>query len=105
MIEINNETLIPIRQVPQQLPPRPSGKRMHVSTVRTRITHSVRGIRLDCAKVGGTTYTSMEARQRFAECLGAPMTSETPSRPLAITRRREIERASRELDRIFGIDR
>ncbi len=78
---------------------------MHVSTVRRWITHGVRGIRLDCAKVGGTTYTSMETLQRFAECLGDPMTAETPSRRLTITRPREIERASRELDRILGIDR
>jgi hypothetical protein len=46
----------------------------------------------------------MEALQRFAERLADPGPAANPAQLLTITRRRETERASRELDRILGID-
>ena len=66
MINIGNEELIPIRQVPAILPPRATEKRAHVTTVYRWINHDLRGVKLDSLKVGGTTYTSTEALQRFA---------------------------------------
>ena len=47
MIDIGNEELIPIRQVPARLPPRANGKQVHVTTVYRWINHGVRGFRLE----------------------------------------------------------
>ena len=101
MIDIGNEELTPIRQVPARLPPRANGKQVHVTTVSRWINHSVRGVKLESLKVGGTTYTSAEALQRFAEGLSHPTTLSTP--PYSLARQREIERAAREVNEIFGI--
>ena len=101
MIDMSEETLIPIGQVPQKLPPRPSGKSVHVTSVYRWINHGVRGVKLESLKVGGTTYTSTEALQRFAEGLSHPRDVSTP--PYSLTRQREIERAAREVSEMLGI--
>ncbi len=101
MIDIGNEELIPIRQVPARLPPRANGKQVHVTTVYRWINHGVRGFRLESIKVGGTTYTSVEAMQRFAEGLGPP--SPLSALPYSLARQREIERAAREVNEMLGI--
>ena len=101
MIDIGNEELIPIRQVPARLPPRANGKHVHVTTVYRWINHGVRGFRLESLKVGGTTYTSTEALQRFAEGLSHLRNVSTP--PYSLTRQREIERAAREVNEMLGI--
>ena len=101
MIDIGNEELIPIREVPAKLPPRVNGKQVHVTTVYRWINHGVRGVKLESLKVGGTTYTSTEALQRFAEGLSHPRVMNTP--PYSLTRQREIERAAREVNEILGI--
>ncbi len=100
MIDMSEETLIPIGQVPQKLPPRPSGKSVHVTSVYRWINHGVRGVKLESLKVGGTTYTSTEALQRFAEGLSHPGNVSTP--PYSLARLREIERAAREVNKIYG---
>jgi hypothetical protein len=64
MIDIGNEELIPIRQVPARLPPSANGKQVHVTTVYRWINHGVRGVKLESVKVGGTTHTSAEAPAR-----------------------------------------
>lgn len=49
MIEINQETLIPLTEVPERLPPRPSGRQVHRSDIcRVRleeicVEHSLTG--------------------------------------------------------------
>jgi hypothetical protein len=101
MIDIGNEELIPIRQVPSKLPARANGKQVHVTTVYRWINNGVRGVKLESLKVGGTTYTSAEALQRFAEALSHPAALSTP--PYSLARQREIERAAREVAEIFGI--
>ena len=103
MIDINNETLIPLNQVPRRVPPRANGKRVHISAVYRWTSRGVRGVILEAIKIGGTTYTSAEALQRFGDRLanGSPGPSETD---LATprTRQREIERAARMLQKELG---
>jgi len=67
-IDIEHETLLAIRDVPDRLPRKPSGKRIHISAVYRWMSAGVGGgVRLESIKLGGTTYTSVEALQRFAD--------------------------------------
>ena len=70
--EISTDTLIPLREAPRHLPPRPNGKRVHISACYRWISHGVRGVHLESIKIGGFTYTSVEALQRFADTLRSP---------------------------------
>lgn len=69
MIPIQGETLIPLREVPKHLPARPSAKRVHISACYRWVSTGVRGVVLESLKIGGTTYTSLEAIERFARQL------------------------------------
>jgi len=103
MIDITQETLIPLREAPRHLPPRPNGKRVHISACYRWISRGVRGVRLEAIRIGGSTYTSLEALQRFADHLGAPGATPTTSEPTATrTRRRQIDQASKRLREELG---
>jgi len=106
MIDIGTEHLISINDVPRQLPTRRNGKRVHISAVYRWIQRGVRGVHLEVLKIGGTAYTSVEALQRFAEHLsqrqGASPTAQSTS---TVQRKRQIERASRELAAMLGSNR
>jgi hypothetical protein len=67
MLSISDDNLIPLSQVPRLFPPRANGKTVHISAVYRWAQRGVRGVRLETLKVGGTSYTSMDAVQRFAE--------------------------------------
>lgn len=69
MISITQETLIALRDAPRHLPVRPNGKRLHISACYRWISRGIKGIVLESVKLGGATYTSVEALQRFAEKL------------------------------------
>ena len=69
LIALTQEKIIPLRDVPKHLPPRPNGKKLHISACYRWIGPGIRGIRLESIKVGGTTCTSLEAIQRFSERL------------------------------------
>ena len=99
MIDIDEETLIALNQVPKRVPPRANGKRVHISAVYRWTSRGVRGVILEAIKIGGTTYTSIEARQRFGDRLasGNPGPSETDV-ATPRTRQREIERAAPQKD-------
>lgn len=71
MIDVFNEHLVPIRDVPRLLPPQRTGRPVHLSAVYRWIGRGLRGVRLEAVKVGGSTYTSAEALQRFADQLSA----------------------------------
>ena len=92
MIDIANEQLVPIRDVPRLLPRRSTGRRVHISAVYRWIAPGVHGVRLASIKIGGTTYTSAEALQAFAQHLSRADRSGSPS----VVRRRQIELAERE---------
>ena len=103
MIDIRQETLIPLREAPRRLPPRPNGKRVHISACYRWITRGVRGVRLEAIRIGGSTYTSLEALQRFADHLGAPgAVRTTPERTATRTRQRQIDQASKRLREALG---
>ncbi len=107
MIDITHEHLIPVRDVPRKLPPRPNGRRIHISAVYRWIQRGVRGVRLESVRIGGTTYTSEEAMQRYAEQLNAPgSTNPGPQKFVtSATRQKQIDRAARQVDAILGIVR
>jgi hypothetical protein len=66
MIDLNKEQLIRLSEVPKILPKRQDGKRVHISAIYRWAQRGVKGVRLETLKIGGTTYTSREALQRFA---------------------------------------
>lgn len=67
MINIHTEHLIPVGEIPNRLPRRPDGRCIHLSACYRWIKLGIRGIVLEAVKIGGVTYTSLEALQRFAE--------------------------------------
>ena len=102
MIDISTEELLLIRDVPGFLPPRPNGKRVHVSAIYRWLAKGVRGMKLEAIKLGGSTYTSREALQRFAERQSRPAESTALEPACGLARQREIERAEREARRELG---
>lgn len=72
MIDTTRENLVPLRCVPGRLPKRPNGKRIHISAVYRWTDSGIRGVVLESIRVGGITFTSLEAIQRFAERLTKP---------------------------------
>jgi len=103
MIDTASETLIPLREVPRLLPCRPNGKTIHISAVYRWAQRGVRRVRLEVLRIGGTTYTTREALQRFAEHLtGCPDQAEIPVRPTTRTRQRQIDRAAGRLDELLA---
>lgn len=95
MIDIGNEQLISLRDVPKLLPARGNGKRLHISAVYRWAQRGLRGNRLEVIRVGGTTYTSREALQRFASSPDAPFEHTTPN---SLARQQQIDRALHRLD-------
>jgi hypothetical protein len=106
MIDIGSDHLIAIRDVPKILPARCNGKRIHISAVYRWLLRGVRGTRLDSITIGGTTYTSTEAVQQFADQLSQARSPGSPvSRPSVATpsqRRRQIEEAARRVGAAIG---
>lgn len=96
MIEIESETLVPLREVSKLLPSRPNGKRVHISAIYRWVQRGIKGIRLDAIRIGGTTYTSREALQRFALPAGAPHFESMT--PLSKARQKQIDKAVQRLD-------
>jgi hypothetical protein len=95
VIDIGNEQLISLREVPKLLPARDNGKRVHISAVYRWAQRGLHGNRLEVVRIGGTTYTSREALQRFASPPDAPFTPTIPNSP---ARQQQIDRAVHRLD-------
>ena len=95
MIDLQSEALVPLRDVPDLLPSR-QGRKLHVSTAYRWAQRGVGGRRLETVQIGGQTYTSREALDRFAiqpEVTGS-------GRPTSSQRQRlhEQEQAEHEAD-------
>lgn len=104
MIDIVEEKMIAVRDVPRHLPSRPNGKRIHVSAVYRWSFRGLRGVVLDTVRVGGTLYTSAEALQRFAESLSTARLDAAPPAPVPTRKRqRQVERAEREVAAALGL--
>ncbi len=94
MIDIQNETLVPVCKIPSHVPGRP-----HLATCWRWIQRGCRSVKLETLLIGGKRYTSLEALQRFAERTTAAADGDSPevaSTPSA--RRKAHERACAELD-------
>lgn len=91
MISVSHEDLIPLREAPRHLPGRANGKRLHVSAVYRWVKHGVKGIRLETVSIGGTTYTSAEALQRFADQLTARRSLHADEPPTSSAARRRAD--------------
>jgi len=62
------------------------------------------GVRLEAIRIGGSTYTSLEALQRFANHLGASGPEQmTPEPTPARTRQKQIDQASKRLREALGM--
>lgn len=93
-----------LRDVPRQLPVRPNGKRLHISAVYRWTMRGVKGVRLETVKLGGSTYTSREALQRFSERLTGVPEVRTLDRPTSRARLRQLERANSAVMRELRLD-
>ena len=104
MIDIHAEGLIPLREVPRLIPRRPNGKKVHTSTIYRWARGGSNGRRLDTVRIGGTTYTSGQALQRFAEGGGDRLgpSDESGGPKYGSLRRRQIERAAADVAEILG---
>ena len=103
MIDLREETLIALRDVPRWLPRcSMTGKPVHVSAIYRWATRGIQGVTLETIKVGGTTYTSAEALQRFAEHRDQTSHGPNGQPPTTAQRKNQIERASRRVDEILG---
>jgi hypothetical protein len=86
MIDLMQEHLVAVRDIPKLLPPRPNGRPIHLSACYRWMEKGVHGARLESIRIGGTTYTSREALQRFAnhqthQADAPPGERVVPSRP------------------------
>lgn len=92
MIEVARERLIALSRAGEHLPMRSTGRPVHVTTIYRWCTAGVRGVTLDSVAIGGCTYTSVEAIQRFAERLSErPLAHSAPTRQHTL----QAERAAR----------
>jgi hypothetical protein len=97
MIDISTETLLTLSQAARLRPPGRAGRPTHPSTPYRWATRGIRGHRLEVVRLGGVTYTSREALQRFAERLTSDAAG-LPAPPPAPDRR-AADAAAAELDR------
>ncbi len=103
MIDTTIERLIPLREVPKVLPCRETGRRIHISAIYRWAQRGIHGVRLDVVRIGGTTYTSSEAIQRFGEQLSSRTGfNAVADLPTPRARQREIEQASRRVGELLG---
>jgi hypothetical protein len=92
MIDLMTDQLIVLSDVPSILPLK-RGVPVNQTTVYrwARVGHQ--GVLLETIRVGGTTYTSAEALQRFAEAQSRPSTPKpAPQAPRAAQGRSEARR-------------
>ena len=97
MINIQTEEVLSLTEAARRLPRRRAGKRPHVATLYRWAQHGVRGEKLETIQVGGTLCTSLAALQRLFDRLSGEQRVQVRS---TRTRKREIERAERELERV-----
>jgi hypothetical protein len=74
VIDVSTEQLLPLAQLARRLPHRRGGRPVHPSTCHRWRHPGVRGVRLECIRIGNVWHTSLESFQRFCDQL-----SQTPS--------------------------
>ena len=89
IMNVNTEHILTLAQLARRLPARRLGRPVHVSTLHRWRNTGVRGVRLECVRIGGMWHTSLEAYQRWVERLTAAAAPDEPdTRP---PRRRPCE--------------
>jgi hypothetical protein len=68
MSMLQDETLITFGEAPDWLP-RIGGKRVSPSTIWRWGCRGIKGVRLDCLRIGNQYVTSVEALERFTQAL------------------------------------
>ncbi len=94
VIDLTNETVMPLADAAARLPKCRNGKPPHYCTVSRWASRGIKGVKLETIVVGATTCTSLEAMQRFCERRTDP--TSTPSH-ITKARQRELDKAEREL--------
>ena len=69
MINITDETVLPLARAAKTLPRKRNGKPTHTATLYRWSSAGLRGIKLEVIRVGGCVCTSTEALQRFFDRL------------------------------------
>jgi hypothetical protein len=105
MIDLSHENLITFKEVTQHLPKRPNGRRLHVSCIYRWSSKGINGVKLETIRIGGTTYTSLEALQRFADARTQNNGSNTPRRTFTSrSRQAQAQAAACQVREELGLD-
>jgi len=94
MIDLGSEEVITLTEAAKRLPSLRAGSRPHICTMYRWAQRGIRGVRLETARLGGTTVTSIEAIQRFSERCSGTDPKSVPSK----ASERSIERKQRECE-------
>lgn len=70
-INVNSEHVVTLSQLAKGLPERRKARPVHPSTIQRWRHPGVKGVRLECVRIGGVWHTSLEAFQRFCDKLTA----------------------------------
>ena len=109
MIDVGTERLTTLAQLARRLPCRRNGRPVHPSTLHRWRNPGIRGIALECLKIGGAWHTSTEAFQRFCDRLSRRADPSDPIEPVsthpkAVARaKRRQDQVERELDEELGV--
>jgi hypothetical protein len=71
-INVSSEQLLTLSQLAKRLPRRRRDRPIHASTIHRWRHPGVRGVRLECIRIGGAWHTSVQAFQRFCDRLSMP---------------------------------
>src|SRR5262249_44551077 len=69
VIDVNHEHLVTLAQLAKRLPRRRQDRPVHPATVHRWRNPGVRGIRLECVRIGGIWMSTLEAFQRWCQRL------------------------------------
>ena len=69
MINIMTEQIVTMVQAARLKPAIRQGRPTNISTLYRWASRGLRGVRLEVVRLGGATYTTVEALQRFADRL------------------------------------
>lgn len=71
VINVGTEQLLTLSQLAKRLPRHRNDRPVHPSTCHRWRSPGVRGIRLECVRIGGIWHTSWQSFQKFCERLTA----------------------------------
>ena len=104
-INVFNEKVVSLHEAIKLLPNTPARKKLHISTVFRWIQKGLRSkdaaiVRLEIVKIGGKTFTSQEAMQRFFDRLSGDPNVVTPPTETQLQRLKRSQAALEELIRM-----